>query len=149
LVKAVPDMTPQAYVDVIARRFSNPFIVDTTRRVAFDGSSRHAGFIIPSIRDGLDSGSPVEGLALVSAVWARMCEGTREDGSIIEPNDPFWDSLHETAKAARTNPAAWLDQTQYYGDLAQQPRFADAFKTWLEMIWADGVDAALDAYCAD
>ena len=148
LVKAVPGMTPDAYTDLIARRFSNPEIVDTTRRVAFDGASRQPGFIVPTIRDGLAAGTPVEGLALVSAVWARMCEGTREDGSTIEPNDPFWDDLNTVAKAAKTDPKAWLAQKQYYNDLASEPRFATAFREWLEMIWRDGLERSIAAYLA-
>ena len=51
-VAPVPGFTPEAYRALIEQRFSNPEIVDTTRRVAFDGSSRHPGFVIPSIRDG-------------------------------------------------------------------------------------------------
>jgi mannitol 2-dehydrogenase len=43
-VAPVPGKTPAAYVDLIEARFSNPRIVDTTRRVAFDGSARHTGF---------------------------------------------------------------------------------------------------------
>ena len=35
-----------------------------------------------------------------------------------------------------------------YGDLADQPRFAEAFAKWLTMIWADGIEAAIDAYCS-
>jgi mannitol 2-dehydrogenase len=147
-VKPVPGMTPAAYVDLIARRFSNPQIVDTTRRVAFDGSSRHPVFVIPSIRDGLAAGTPVDGLALVEAAWARMCDGTREDGTPIAPNDPSWDGLQAAARKARTDPAAWLAQTRYYGDLADAPRFARAFDRWLRMIWADGMGAAIDAYLA-
>jgi mannitol 2-dehydrogenase len=77
-VVPVPGMTPEQYVDLIDRRFANPTIVDTTRRVAFDGSSRHPGFVLPTVRDALASGKAVEGLALVEAAWARMCEGTRE-----------------------------------------------------------------------
>jgi len=148
LVKTLPGMNPVDYVDLIARRFSNPHIVDTTRRVAFDGSSRHPGFIIPSIRDGLSAGTPVIGLALVSAIWARMCAGSREDGSLIEPNDPHWDALNTAAKAAKSDPAAWLNHGQYYHDVAEDPRFADAFSKWLTMIWADGTEAAIDAYLA-
>jgi mannitol 2-dehydrogenase len=104
--------------------------------------------VIPSIRDGLTAGTPIEGLALAEAVWARMCEGSREDGSQIAPNDPFWDDLQATAIAARTDPAAWLAQSQVYGDLASQQRFADAFGKWLRKIWTDGTQAAIDAYLA-
>ena len=145
-VKPVRDATPEAYLDLLVRRFSNPAIVDTTRRVAFDGSSRHPGFVLPILRDGLRSGAPVEGLALVEALWARMCEGTREDGSAIEPNDPFWDALQATATVARNRPRAWLEQRRIYGDLVEAPRFVTSFERWLDGIWSDGCDAALRAY---
>lgn len=148
-VAPVPGRSPEDYVALIERRFSNPRIVDTTRRVAFDGSSRHTGFVLPILRAGLAAGTPVEGLALVEALWARMCAGTREDGSQIAPNDPFWDSLTARAEAARTDPAAWLAARQTYGDLAEDPRFAPAFARWLRLIWAEGTEAAITAYLAD
>lgn len=145
-VHEVPGMTPTAYVDLITQRFSNPRIVDTTRRVAFDGTSRHTGFVLPILRDQLAAGRSVEGLALVEALWARMAAGTREDGSAIEPNDPFWDSIVPVALAAKDRPAAWLEQTRIYGDLAQATPFVDAFTRWLSMIWSDGAEAAMRAY---
>ncbi len=145
-VRPVPDFTPQDYLDLIERRFSNPAMMDTVRRVVFDGSSRHPGFVLPSVRDGLGSGAPVEGLALVEALWARLCAGVREDGSAIEPNDPQWDTLTAAARAARHHPRRWLEQRQCYGDLAEAPRFAAAFERWLGRIWADGCRASLQAY---
>ena len=145
-IKPVPGFTPEEYIDLLLARFGNPMIVDTTRRVAFDGSSRHPGFVLGSVRDGLAAGTPVEGLALIEAAWARMCFGTREDGSTIEPNDPFWDDLQAVARKAKDDPRAWLEQRQTYGDLADQPRFADAFEKWLKMIWVEGTAAAMDAY---
>ena len=144
-VAPVPGMTPQDYAAQVARRFANPRIVDTVRRVAFDGASRHAGFVHPIIRDALAAGTPVEGLALVEALWARMCEGTREDGSAIAPNDPMWPALTAAAAEARARPMAWLEQA-LYGDLARAPRFAEAFERWLAAIWQGGTEAALAAY---
>lgn len=41
----------------------------------------------------------MDGLVLSQAVWARMCEGTREGGTAIEPNDPLWPELTEVARA--------------------------------------------------
>lgn len=145
-VDAVPGITPAAYLDLIERRFSNPEIHDTTRRVAFDGSSRHTGFVLPILRDALSDGSGISGLALTEALWARMCEGTREDGTTIEPNDPIWSQLVAAAKAARDTPRVWLEQEQIYGDLQPNAAFADAFDDWLSMIWKDGTRAALAAY---
>jgi len=146
LIKPVPGMTTKDYVGLIHSRFSNPMIVDKTRRVAFDGSSRHPGFVIPSIREGLANGTPVEGLALVEAAWARMCEGTREDGSKIEPNDPFWEDLNAKASEARKDPRVWLEMRQIYGDLADEPRFANSFIQWFNMIWDEGLETAIATY---
>ncbi|MCV3272832.1 mannitol dehydrogenase family protein [Roseobacter sinensis] len=145
-VAAVPGMTAMSYIGLIERRFANRAIVDTTRRVAFDGSSRHTGFVLPILRDGLAADAPVEGLALVEALWARMCEGTRENGSLIEPNDPFWPQLNTAARAARVRPLAWLEQRQFYGSLAQNPRFAMAFEHWLSALWARGCVHTLETY---
>ena len=145
-VAPVPGMTPAAYVDLIARRFSNPAIRDTTRRVAFDGSSRHTGFVLPILREAIAAGGPVEGFALVEALWARMCAGTREDGSVIEPNDPHWPALSAAAAAARLRPEAWLEQAQVYGDLANHAGFRAAFVAALDRLWRQGVRPTLAAY---
>lgn len=145
-VVPVPGMTPLQYVELIVERFSNPKIVDTTRRIAFDGSSRHPGFLLPTVRDAVAAGTPVEGLALVEAAWCRMCAGTRADGSVIEANDPFWDDLQKVALAAKDDPSAWLEQRHTYGDLADAPAFAEAFAVGLNRLWNDGPEAAIDAY---
>ncbi len=145
-VNPVPGMSPENYISLIETRFANPAIIDTTRRVAFDGSSRHTGFILPTLREALRDGQPVKGLALVEALWARMCEGTREDGTQIEPNDPIWSDLTAAAAATKTDPAAWLAQSSIYGDLADQEAFADAFVHWMNVIWSDGVEAAIAEY---
>lgn len=146
-VHAVPEYTPAAYLDLIERRFANPAIRDTTRRVAFDGSSRHPGFVLPSVHDGLQSGAPVAGLALVEALWARYCTGIREDGSVIEPNDPDWPALQARARAAAGDPRAWLVPA-VYGDLADARAFADAFEASLRLLHAQGVRAGLESYLA-
>eukprot|EP00567_Pseudictyota_dubia_P009286 CAMPEP_0197437620 /NCGR_PEP_ID=MMETSP1175-20131217/4829_1 /TAXON_ID=1003142 /ORGANISM="Triceratium dubium, Strain CCMP147" /LENGTH=569 /DNA_ID=CAMNT_0042967193 /DNA_START=265 /DNA_END=1974 /DNA_ORIENTATION=+ len=145
-VAPVPGMTPHEYVQLVDTRFSNPEIVDTVQRVAFDGSSRQTGFILPTLRDALAKGYPIEGLALSQAIWARMCEGTREDGSMIEPNDPIWDKLQANAKVAKTNPQAWLHQRDLYGDLVDNSAFRDRFEHWLSEIWKHGVGTALGSY---
>ncbi|MEP0721085.1 MAG: mannitol dehydrogenase family protein, partial [Marinomonas sp.] len=145
-VDAVPGMTPEDYVNLIDSRFTNPEIIDTVRRVAFDGSSRQTGFILPTLRDALAKGQAMDGLALLQAIWARMCEGTREDGTHIEPNDPIWDSLNAAAKGAKSDPQAWLDQRDLYGDLADDEAFKARFHYWLPMIYSKGLEAAIHSY---
>jgi mannitol 2-dehydrogenase len=146
-VAAVPGITPPDYLTLIERRFSNPSIRDTTRRVAFDGSSRHVGFILPVVRDALEKGGSITGLALVEALWAHMCAGVRVDGSTIEPNDPHWDSLSEAARRSMTDPSAWLAQTQIYGTLSASAEFSAQFAFWHANISENGVRLTLRQYC--
>ena len=148
-VHPVPGKTPEQYVDLIETRFSNPRIVDTTRRVAFDGSARHPGFVLPILRDQLLAGGSVEGLALVEALWARMCAGVRENGTTIEANDPRWDDLKQAAVEAKTRPAAWLEQSSIYGDLATATPFVEAFESWLVLIWDKGSAYAMREYASE
>ena len=145
-IKPVPGYTPLEYYELIASRFSNPSIQDTTRRVAFDGSSRHAGFLVPSIKDGIKHNISIIGLSLAEALWARMCEGTREDGSIIEPNDPHWEKLNACAKKSKENPLKWLEQLEIYGDTSKDDKFRDYFSKWLKMIYEEGVENTLNEY---
>jgi len=145
-VVPVPNMTPGDYIDLIERRFANPAIRDTTRRVAFDGSSRHNGFVLPILRDALAAGSSIEGLSLVEALWARMCAGMREDGSVIATNDPLWADLQTAALAARDRPMVWLEQDRIYGDLRENAAFTEAFQTWLTALWRNGTRSTLGVY---
>jgi len=145
-IKPVPGYTPLEYYELIASRFSNPSIQDTTRRVAFDGSSRHAGFLVPSIKDGIKHNISIIGLSLAEALWARMCEGTREDGSTIEPNDPHWEKLNACAKKSKENPLEWLEQLEIYGDTSKDDKFRDYFSKWLKMIYQEGVENTLNEY---
>ncbi len=145
-VSAVPGMTPLAYVDLIEKRFANPEIGDTTRRVAFDGSARHPGFIHPVLRDAIAQNMPLDGLALGEALWARMCAGWREDGTMIESNDPSWENLVTHAIIAKDCPAEWRRQYQLYGDLGRDIQFGVRFDNWLHLIWSQGTEKAIQVY---
>ena len=139
----VPGVDLADYLALIQRRFANPKIGDTVRRLCHDGSNRQPKFIIPSIRDRLARRAAVHGLALGSALWCRYCAGVTESGAGIAANDPAWERLQERAKAARSEPAAWLGMRDIYGDLADAPAFARAFGDSLGALWADGTAAVL------
>ncbi|MDY8109067.1 mannitol dehydrogenase family protein [Fulvimarina sp. 2208YS6-2-32] len=146
IVPPVPDTSLNDYFKLIETRFANPKIADTIRRLCLDGSNRQPKFIIPSIRDNIARDRDVSGLALASALWCRYCFGTTDSGAAIEANDPNWDRLTERAKAAKTDPSAWLEMTDIYGTLKDEPRFANAFADWLRMLHDKGTAAALKTY---
>ncbi|ETX29790.1 mannitol dehydrogenase family protein [Roseivivax isoporae] len=145
-VPPVPETDVAAYLALIERRFANPKIGDTVRRLCLDGSNRQPKFILPSVADALGRGGPVEGLALASALWCRYCAGTTDSGAVIAPNDPNWDRLTDAAQAARTDPQAWLGMREVYGTLGEDRRFADPFGRWLDALWTEGTAAVLARY---
>ncbi len=146
VVPPVPGTSLGAYHTLIRDRFANPRVEDTVRRLCLDGSNRQPKFIVPSIRDNLATGGPIDGLALASALWCRYCAGRDEAGGEIAPNDPNWDRLTRQAAAARETPAVWLDMADVYGDLAASDRFRSRFGTALTALYEQGTEAVLHAY---
>jgi mannitol 2-dehydrogenase len=146
VVPPVPDTNLNDYLALCQRRFANPKIGDTVRRLALDGSNRQPKFIIPSALDRAQRQQSVNGLSLVSALWCRYCYGTTDSGAVIEPNDPNWDRLTAQAKKAKANPQAWLEMTDIYGELAHDPSFITGFTQALETLWKIGTKATLERY---
>jgi len=145
-VPPVPGTSLEDYCRLVEKRFSNPKIGDTVRRLCLDGSNRQPKFIIPTIADRLKAGKGIAGLALESALWCRYCFGTTDSGAAIEPNDPNWDRMQATAKAARSDPGAWLAMEDIYGDVGRSPVFSAAFATALRDLWANGARETLRRY---
>jgi mannitol 2-dehydrogenase len=146
VVPPVPGVVLEDYFGLIERRFSNPKIGDTVRRLCLDGSNRQPKFIIPTIADRLAAGQEIKGLALESALWCRYCFGTTDSGAEIAPNDPNWDRMRATARLAKDDPAAWLAMEDIYGAVGQSKTFADAFSRSLNTLWEAGTRQTLSRY---
>ena len=147
-VHPVPGTDLLEYQKLIERRFSNPKIADTIRRLCLDGSNRQPKFIVPPIADRLKEGKSINGLALESALWCRYCFGTTDSGAVIEPNDPSWDALQARAKRAKSHPQDWLDMAEVYGDVGKHPEMQKQFSHYLNAIWENGAEATVEAYLA-
>ena len=80
-VPPVPGTDLRAYKALVERRFANPAIGDTIRRLCLDGSNRQPKFILPSVASRLAAGQSIDGLALVGAFWCRYCYGETDDGT--------------------------------------------------------------------
>jgi mannitol 2-dehydrogenase len=150
----VPTLSPiqsvsyDAYREKVAERFTNPEVGDTIPRLCQDGSNRQPKFILPTLRDALQQGLPMAGLALETALWCRYCAGTDDDGREIPPNDESHADLKARALAAKLDPGAFLSNTRVFGALGQDARYVEAFGAALESLWAKGTAATLEAFVA-
>ncbi len=150
-VPPLPDISAVDYWETIQKRFKNPTIYDRIDRNCEDGSDRQPKFIIPAIRVAIQDESqvhPLDGLALVSAMWCRYCQGTDENGNNVPRVDQNWEMLTAAADEAKTNPSAWLAMKAIYGNVGENERFSKAFTDALMKVNNHGVESAMKAYIA-
>ncbi|MBE0414395.1 mannitol dehydrogenase family protein [Yoonia sp.] len=147
-VPPVPDTDLATYYAKVGERLENPGVADTIPRLCQDGSNRQPKFILPSTRDQLARGGAIEGLTLVSALWCRYLQGKTDSGAVITVDDPSADQLCAHAARAMTDPHAFLSLQFVFGNLAQDPAFADSFARHLGALQAHGTAAVLQRYIA-
>ncbi len=75
----IPCLSPSpinlaAYRDVVLDRFGNPAIRDTNQRVAADGFSKIPGFIAPTVRERLAMRQPIDGVAMLPALFLAFLQ---------------------------------------------------------------------------
>lgn len=154
--EAIPTLKPLegvdygVYLDKVVARFSNPEIGDTIPRLAEDGSDRQPKFILPTVRDALAvggaTGGAVEGLALEVALWFWYQRGVDEAGKKIDIVDS---RAADLKRRAEQGPEAFLANSEVFGDLATDPRFAEPFAHWIDRLNALGVRETLREYAVN
>ena len=133
-----------AYLETCVRRFSNPAIGDTVARLCQDGSSRLPKSFLPTVSVALRRGTPINGLALGIAFWCRYCATASDTGTTLQ--DPMSDRLTSAARAARSDPAAFLGLSEVFGNLCRSRPLVEAFARQLEEICSRGPRRALHRF---
>ncbi len=149
--EVTPTLDPVAGVDLgaykrtLIERFANPCVEDTLARQSAWSSDRIPVFVLPVVHDRLAAGAPVDKAAAIVASWARYAEGVDEQGEPIEVVDALRDRLMASAARQRTDPAAFLEHREVFGELACDERFAGAFRAALASLHERGARATLEA----
>lgn len=141
-------MDLEAYRLTLIERFANPQIRDTLARLCAESSDRIPKWLVPVIRQQLAQGGEIERSAAVVASWARYAEGVDEQGQTIEIVDRLREPLMAIATNNRTHPAAFVENRELFGDLADQPRFLNAYLEALKSLHERGARATLEALVA-
>jgi mannitol 2-dehydrogenase len=144
-LEPVPGVDLGGYKDTLVERFTNAHVADTVRRLCAESSDRIPTWVVPVIRQQLDRGGPVEASAAVVASWTRYAEGTDEQGRPIEVVDPQAERLGELARASRSEPLAFVQARDLFGDLADDERFTRPYLWALESLRSRGTRATLEA----
>ncbi|MFT2091124.1 mannitol dehydrogenase family protein [Paraglaciecola sp. 2405UD69-4] len=142
----VPGIDFTEYFNLIESRFSNPEVRDTVQRLCQDASNRLPKFILPIISANLELNRDVKGLALVVALWCRLCAAAGAAESSITLEDQQATRLIKQALLAKENPKAFLQMPDIFGTLCDNERFAGHFETWLTSLWDHGTANTLKQY---
>jgi mannitol 2-dehydrogenase len=147
--EAMPTLRPvpglAEFKDMLLERFGNAYVRDTVARLCAESSDRIPKWLLPVVRDNLRSGGPVRLAAASVASWARYAEGVDESGEPIGVVDRLAESLVPIARSQQENLTAFLENRSVFGDLADQPRFVEAYLWALESLHRDGAHATLEA----
>lgn len=149
--EATPTLPPVPGIDLgdyqrtLIERFANPGVRDTIARLCAYSSDRIPQWLVPVIEANLKAGRGVEISAAVVASWARYAEGVDEQGEPIDVEDNRAEALAPLAAAQRDNPTAFIENAALFGDLAEQPRFVEAYRQSLASLHDVGARATLEA----
>lgn len=143
-LQPVPGIDLPAFKKTAIERFANPGVRDTIARLCYGSSDRIPKWLLPVIRENLASGAPIELSAAVVASWARYAEGADEQGEPIDVQDQLAETLVPIAKSQLENPTAFIENADVFGDLAQQPRFVEAYLWALNSLHSEGARATLE-----
>lgn len=143
-LQPVPGIDLPDYKQTLIERFANPGIKDTIARLCFASSDRIPKWLLPVVRENLETGAPVRLSAATVASWARYAEGVDEHGQPIDVQDQLADILVPLAQSQREHPTAFIENTAVFGDLARQPRFVEAYLWALDSLHRDGARATLE-----
>lgn len=136
-LRPVPGIDLDGYSRTLIERLSNAEIKDTIARLCARSSDRIPTFLVPVILDNLASGGSVRLSAAIVASWARYAEGVDERGRPIALDD-LADSQRAAASRLREDPTAFLANRELFADLADSPRFVDAYTASLRSLWERG-----------
>jgi mannitol 2-dehydrogenase len=126
-LRPVPGIDLGAYCRELIDRFGNEAIRDTLARLAVDGSERIAKFLLPVMREQLETGGEIRRCALVLAAWSRFLEGRTEHGEPTPIDDRRAAELTGAVRAEEGEPGSFLDYRPVFGDLGANTRLRDAF----------------------
>src|SRR5690625_13975 len=145
----VPGMDLDAYRHELIARFGNAAIKDTVARLCAESSDRIPKWLLPVVRENLESGqAPVTLSAAIVASWARYAEGVDEQGQPIDINDRMAERLKENAAGNREDILAFLRDREVFGDLVDNAEFTEAYAAALRSLHEVGSEATLDALLA-
>jgi mannitol 2-dehydrogenase len=128
------------YKDSLIQRFGNKNIRDHLSRICSQSSAKLPKFLIPTIKEQLATGGPIQKGTLILAAWCRYLELAGNSGYEYEVIDEMQNILKEKAKASSgENQLAFLELREVFGDLVKSSYFVETYLTLTDSIRKNGI----------
>jgi len=132
------------YKRTLLERFANPAIGDTLQRIASEGSARMPKFVLPSLREQLECGGPIDSLAFIVAAWFRFLGWEERESRALRVIDPLVEQLTDAARRGGSDPLPLLALQPVFGtELAVNRRLVAAIGSMLAGLCENGARETL------
>jgi mannitol 2-dehydrogenase len=132
------------YKDNLIQRFGNPYIKDNLSRICLESSAKIPKFVLPIIRENLESGGDIKHSTAIVAAWCRYLELAGTPGHTYEVQDGMKDLLQKNALASvRQEPLAFIKTETLFGDLVKSERFVTAYLSVIDAFRKYGVEIVM------
>jgi mannitol 2-dehydrogenase len=143
-LRPVPGIDLGAYRREVVARFASPAVRDTLDRIRTNSSDRMPQFLLPVLRANLASGGPIRCAVATVAAWARAAEGSDDAGRPVDLTDPRRARLMASAARHAEDPLAFVADRELFGDLIDDPRFRELYRTVLTSLRSRGARATVE-----
>ena len=143
LLPQVPGMELEEYHRTTMDRFANPAIGDSLARLCRRGSTKMPTYLLPSLHEALERGTPHRLLLLAVAAWMRYLRGTDLAGNPVEVQDARAEALRALALRGGDDPRPLLGARSVFGSLGDRPEVVAELAAALSALSHDGMAAAL------
>jgi mannitol 2-dehydrogenase len=148
-LRPLPGIDLDLYKRTLIERFSNGEVRDTIARLCLEASDRIPKWLVPVVKQQLQTGGEIRRSAAIIASWARYAEGIDEQGDPIEIVDNAKQLVLDAAAGQSQDPLAFIRVETFFGDLALSPRFVSAYSWALASLHDHGARVTLESLVAD
>lgn len=146
VLPVTPGVDVDDYIDRLLLRFANPAIGDQIARLCQDGTAKFPKFVLPTVREQLRRGGPVELASLALAGWVQYLLGAGPDGRQLDPApDRHLGEAVGHAQRSVGDPTAFLEFHRVFDErTARADHFRQSFTNALTLLRNHGVDGAIE-----
>jgi len=144
-LRPVPGVDLDAYCNQLLARFGSEAVRDTLARQVVDASERLPKFLLPVLREQLDTGGAIDCCTLVLASWSLYLEA-HTDADAPELVDRRKDDLLQAVLQESTNPGALLDFAPVFGELGTNERLRSNYVALRAQLLSQGARALLSTW---